>query len=133
MERQAKAKKPFFLWYNSTRMHVWTHLKKESQGVTGLGVTADGMVEHDGHVGQLLDKLDELKIADNTIVMYSSDNGAESMSWPDGGNNCHLEVRKILTGKVVTVYLPLLNGLVSLNLDKSLMKLLRMKICYQRF
>ncbi|KYJ86765.1 arylsulfatase [Sulfurovum riftiae] len=85
MERQVKAKKPFFLWYNSTRMHVWTHLKKESQGVTGLGVTADGMVEHDGHVGQLLDKLDELKIADNTIVMYSSDNGAESMSWPDGG------------------------------------------------
>ena len=85
MERQAKAKKPFFLWYNSTRMHVWTHLKKESVGVTGLGVTADGMVEHDGHVGQLLDKLDELKIADNTIVMYSSDNGAESMTWPDGG------------------------------------------------
>ena len=85
MERQAKAKKPFFLWYNSTRMHVWTHLKKESQGVTGLGVTADGMVEHDGHVGQLLDKLDELKIADNTMVMYSTDNGAESMSWPDGG------------------------------------------------
>ncbi len=85
MERQVKAKKPFFLWYNSTRMHVWTHLKKASQGVTGLGITADGMVEHDGHVGQLLDKLDELKIADNTIVMYSSDNGAESMSWPDGG------------------------------------------------
>ena len=85
MERQTKAKKPFFLWYNSTRMHVWTHLKKESQGVTGLGVTADGMVEHDGHVGQLLDKLDELKIADNTIVMYSSDNGAEFMTWPDGG------------------------------------------------
>jgi len=85
MERQVKAKKPFFVWYNSTRMHVWTHLKKSSQGVTGLGVTADGMVEHDGHVGQLLDKLDELKIADNTIVMYSSDNGAESMTWPDGG------------------------------------------------
>ena len=85
MERQVKAKKPFFVWYNATRMHVWTHLKKASQGVTGLGITADGMVEHDGTVGQLLDKLDELKIADNTIVMYSSDNGAESMSWPDGG------------------------------------------------
>jgi arylsulfatase len=85
MERQVKAKKPFFVWWNATRMHVWTHLKKSSQGVTGLGVTADGMVEHDGQVGQLLDKLDELKIADNTIVMYTSDNGAESMSWPDGG------------------------------------------------
>ena len=59
-------------------MHVFTHLKKESEGKTGLGVYADGMVEHDGHVGQLLDKLKELGIEDNTIVMYSTDNGAES-------------------------------------------------------
>ena len=66
-------------------MHVWTHLKKESKGKTGLGVYPDGMVEHDGQVGQLLDKLDELGIADNTIVMYSTDNGAEELSWPDGG------------------------------------------------
>ena len=66
-------------------MHICTHLKPESQGVTGLGVYPDGMVEHDGHVGQLLDKLDELGIADNTIVMYSTDNGAEVMTWPDGG------------------------------------------------
>ncbi len=66
-------------------MHVWTHLKKESEGKTGLGVYPDGMVEHDGHVGQLLAKLDELGIADNTIVMYSTDNGAEELSWPDGG------------------------------------------------
>ena len=78
-------KKPFFVWWNSTRMHVWTRLKPESEGVTGLGVYPDGMVEHDGHVGQLLDKLDELGIADNTIVMYSTDNGAEAMTWPDGG------------------------------------------------
>jgi arylsulfatase len=77
--------KPFFVWWNSTRMHIWTHLKKESEGKTGLGVYPDGMVEHDGHVGKLLDKLDELGIADNTIVMYSTDNGAEVMSWPDGG------------------------------------------------
>ena len=77
--------KPFFVWWNSTRMHVWTRLKPESEGVTGLGVYPDGMVEHDGHVGQLLDKLDELGIADNTIVMYSTDNGAEAMTWPDGG------------------------------------------------
>jgi arylsulfatase A-like enzyme len=77
--------KPFFVWFNSTRMHIFTHLKKESQGVTGLGLYPDGMVEHDGHVGKLLDKLDQLGIADNTIVMYSTDNGAEVMSWPDGG------------------------------------------------
>ncbi len=77
--------KPFFLWWNSTRMHIFTHLKPELEGVTGLGVYADGMVEHDGHVGQLLAKLDELGIADNTIVMYSTDNGAETFTWPDGG------------------------------------------------
>jgi arylsulfatase A-like enzyme len=78
--------KPFFLWFNSTRMHIFTHLKEESQGVTGLGLYPDGMVEHDGHVGQLLHKLDELGITENTIVMYSTDNGAEVMSWPDGGS-----------------------------------------------
>jgi arylsulfatase len=66
-------------------MHIWTHLKKESEGKTGLGVYADGMVEHDAMVGQLLDKLKELGIEDNTIVMYSTDNGAECFSWPDGG------------------------------------------------
>ncbi len=77
--------KPFFVWFNTTRMHVWTHLKPESDGVTGLGIYPDGMVEHDGHVGQLLDLLDELGITENTIVMYSTDNGAEVMSWPDGG------------------------------------------------
>jgi arylsulfatase len=85
MDRAVKAKKPFFVWWNSTRMHIWTHLKPESQGKTGLGVYADGMVEHDGMVGELLDKVDELGIADNTIVMYSTDNGAEVFSWPDGG------------------------------------------------
>lgn len=85
MERAHAAGKPFFVWWNSTRMHVWTRLKEESKGVTGLGVYADGMVEHDGHIGQLLDKVDELGIADNTIVMYSTDNGAEVMTWPDGG------------------------------------------------
>jgi arylsulfatase A-like enzyme len=85
MDRAVEQEKPFFLWWNATRMHIFTHLKPESEGVTGLGVFPDGMVEHDGHVGQLLDKLDELGIADNTIVMYSTDNGAESFSWPDGG------------------------------------------------
>ncbi|MBW4432551.1 MAG: arylsulfatase [Pelatocladus maniniholoensis HA4357-MV3] len=77
--------KPFFVWFNSTRMHVFTHLKPESQGVTGQGVEADGMVEHDGHVGQLLKKLDDLGITNNTLVVYTTDNGAEVFTWPDGG------------------------------------------------
>mgnify|MGYP001823299701 FL=1 len=85
IERSHASGEPFFLWWNSTRMHIWTHLKPESEGVTGLGVYPDGMVEHDAMVGQILDKLDELGIADNTIVMYSTDNGAEVMTWPDGG------------------------------------------------
>ena len=85
IDRAHKADKPFFVWWNSTRMHVWTHLKPESEGKTGYGVYADGLVEHDGMVGQLLGKLDELGIADNTIVMYSTDNGAEVFTWPDGG------------------------------------------------
>jgi arylsulfatase len=87
MEESKKADKPFFLWWNSTRMHIWTHLKKASQGKTGLGVYPDGMVEHDGMVGQLLDKLKELGLEQNTIVMYSTDNGAEKFAWPDGGQS----------------------------------------------
>jgi arylsulfatase len=82
-----KADKPFFLWWNSTRMHIWTRLKAESQGKTGLGIYPDGMVEHDGHVGQLLDELKKLGLEDNTIVMYSTDNGAEKFTWPDGGQS----------------------------------------------
>lgn len=82
--RQAKAEKPFFVWFNTTRMHVFTHLKPESLGKTGKGIHADGMVEHDGQVGQLLQQLDDLGIADNTIVLYTTDNGAEIALWPDG-------------------------------------------------
>jgi len=85
MDRAKKADKPFFVWWNSTRMHVFTHLKQASDGKTGLGIYADGMVEHDGHVGQLLAKLKELGLEENTIVMYSTDNGAETFTWPDGG------------------------------------------------
>ncbi len=85
LDRAHAADRPFFVWFNTTRMHVWTRLKPESQGVTGIGLYPDGMVEHDGHVGQLLQKLDDLGIADNTIVIYSTDNGAETGTWPDGG------------------------------------------------
>jgi arylsulfatase len=66
-------------------MHIFTHLRPESEGKTGLGIYADGMVEHDAMVGRLLTKLKELGIEDNTIVMYSTDNGAETFTWPDGG------------------------------------------------
>lgn len=85
MERSVAAGKPFLTWYNTSRMHVFTHLKPESQGVTGQGIYADGMVEHDAMVGELLDKLEELGVAENTIVIYTTDNGAEVFSWPDGG------------------------------------------------
>ena len=85
IDRAHSEDKPFFVWFNSTRMHVFTRLKPESVGVTGQGLYADGMAEHDGHVGQLLDKLDDLGIADNTILIYSTDNGAELLLWPDGG------------------------------------------------
>ncbi|HTT03270.1 MAG TPA: arylsulfatase [Steroidobacteraceae bacterium] len=85
IQRQQKAGKPWFCYFNTTRMHVFTHLKKESQGKTGLGVYPDGMVETDGHVGELLKLLDDLKAADNTVVVYTTDNGAECVTWPDGG------------------------------------------------
>jgi arylsulfatase A-like enzyme len=85
MDKAVKDGKPFFVWWNSTRMHIFTHLKPSSVGKTGLGIYADGMVEHDAMVGQLLDKIKELGVEDNTIVMYSTDNGAEAFTWPDGG------------------------------------------------
>jgi len=85
MNKSHKAKKPFFLWFNATRMHVWTRLAPKWEGKTGQGIYADGMAEHDHHVGTLMDKLDQLGIAENTIVVYSTDNGAEVFSWPDGG------------------------------------------------
>lgn len=85
MNKAVKEGKPFFVWWNSTRMHIFTHLKPSSAGKTGLGVYADGLVEHDAMVGQLLAKLKELGVDKNTIVIYSTDNGAEAFTWPDGG------------------------------------------------
>ena len=83
MERQAKAKKPFFVWWNGTRMHFRTHVKPELRGISGQDEYADGMVEHDRHVGQILAKIDQLGLADNTIVFYSTDNGPHMNTWPD--------------------------------------------------
>jgi arylsulfatase len=77
--------KPFFTWWNGTRMHFRTHVKEELYNISGQDEYSDGMVEHDMHVGQLLDLLDELGIADNTVVMYSTDNGPHYNTWPDAG------------------------------------------------
>ena len=85
IREQQKAGKPWFVWWNGTRMHFRTHVKKEMRGKSGQDEYSDGMVEHDMHVGKLLKLLDELKIADNTIVFYSTDNGPHYNTWPDAG------------------------------------------------
>ena len=86
MDRSVKAGKPFFIWHNTTRMHIWTHLQPKYEAmIAKYGLYGAGMQELDDNVGVLLKKLDDLGIADNTIVIFSSDNGAEVMSWPDGG------------------------------------------------
>ena len=86
INRKTKEGTPWFCYFNTTRMHIWTHLKPTSKGKTGLGVYPDGMVELDGYVGELLKQLDDLGLTDNTIVAFTTDNGAEVMSWPDGGS-----------------------------------------------
>ena len=83
IREQHKAGKPWFVWWSGTRMHFRTHVKKELRGISGQDEYADGMVEHDMHIGKFLKLLDELKIADNTIVFYSTDNGPHYNTWPD--------------------------------------------------
>jgi arylsulfatase len=83
IEEQTKAGKPWFVWWNGTRMHFRTHVKDELRGISGQDEYADGMVEHDRHIGKFLQKLDDLGIADNTIVFYSTDNGPHYNTWPD--------------------------------------------------
>ena len=87
IKRQHQAGKPFFTWWNATRMHFRTHVKQEHIGISGPSGDEyhDGMVEHDAMVGELLKLLDELGIADNTIVQYSTDNGPHFNTWPDAG------------------------------------------------
>ena len=84
MEENSKSGKPFFLWWNATAMHFRTHPAEKHLGKSGQGFYNDVMVAHDELVGKMLDKLDELGIADNTIVMYSTDNGPHYNTWPDG-------------------------------------------------
>ena len=85
IKRQVQAEKPFFCWFNSTRMHAFTHVRDSMRGQSGMpdNEYGDGMIEHDGDVGKLLKTLDDLGIADNTIVVYSTDNGPHMNSWPD--------------------------------------------------
>jgi arylsulfatase A-like enzyme len=86
LERQAKAGKQFFCWMNATRMHLRTHVReshRDKPGLTSRTEYADGMIEHDGHVGKLLKALDDLGVADNTIVLYTTDNGPHMNTWPD--------------------------------------------------
>jgi arylsulfatase len=80
-----KAGKPFFTWMNTTRMHLYTHIRPSMKGQSGMPGNdyADGMIEHDGDVGKLLKKIDDLGIANNTIVIYTTDNGPNQFSWPD--------------------------------------------------
>ena len=85
MKESVKKDDPFFVWYNSTLMHVWTHLTDEEDGKTGLGLYADGMVKLDNIVGELTQTLTDLGIEENTIVIFGTDNGAEIIFWPDGG------------------------------------------------
>jgi arylsulfatase len=82
-----KSGEPFFVWWNGTRMHFVTHVKEELRGISGQDEYGDGMVEHDMHVGQLLDLLDELGIANNTIVQYGTDNGPHKNTWPDAASS----------------------------------------------
>ena len=83
MDQAHKAKKPFFVWFNSSRMHFFTHVPEEWAGRSGLNFYADGMLQHDHHVGVLLDKLEKLGIENNTIVLYTGDNGPHACTWPD--------------------------------------------------
>lgn len=85
IREQVAAGEPFFVWWNGTRMHFRTHVKEEHKGISGQDTYSDGMVEHDMHVGLFLDLLDELGIAENTIVFYSTDNGPHYNTWPDAG------------------------------------------------
>jgi len=83
IDKAVAQEKPFFVWFNSTRMHYHTHVPDSYLGRSGLSEYADGMIQHDDHVGKLLEKLDQHKIADNTIVIYTTDNGPHLNEWPD--------------------------------------------------
>ncbi|HAN29772.1 MAG TPA: arylsulfatase, partial [Haliea salexigens] len=82
--RSTRQEKPFFVWFNTTRMHFYTHITDAERGLSGQGFYNDAMVAHDALIGRLLDQLDELGVSDDTIVVYSTDNGPHYNTWPDG-------------------------------------------------
>lgn len=100
IKRQNAAGKPFFCWFNATRMHLRTHVRAEHRGryTHGDSEYIDGMIEHDETIGSILKTLDDLGIADNTIVIYSTDNGPHMNTWPDGAMTPYRS-EKIQTGK----------------------------------
>ncbi len=85
IDKQVKADKPFFVWFNTTRMHNFTHVPEEYQGKTGAGFYADGVKQHDDQIGELLKKVKDLGVDDNTIIVYTTDNGPMVDLWPDAG------------------------------------------------
>ncbi|MGY0393386.1 arylsulfatase [Bizionia sp. KMM 8389] len=87
IKKSVASGKPFFVWWNGTRMHFRTHVKPELTGISGQNEYGDGMVEHDMHIGKFLKVIDELGIADNTIIQYGTDNGPHKNTWPDAGIN----------------------------------------------
>ena len=97
--RPTRTDKPFFIWYNTTAMHFRTHRAEKHKGKSGQGDYNDVMVAHDEDIGMMLARLDELGIADNTIVMYSTDNGPHYNSWPDAGITPFRSPRRTPTGK----------------------------------
>jgi arylsulfatase len=101
MTRQSKASQPFFCWFNSTRMHLRTHVRPEHRGkyTHGDSEYIDGMIEHDQTIGKILKALDDLGIADNTLVVYTTDNGPHMNTWPDGAMTPSVP-RRTPTGKV---------------------------------
>jgi arylsulfatase len=84
MEKQVKAGKPFFVWMNTTHMHLYTHVRPDMRGKSGISEYLDTMIQHDQDVGKLLKAVDDLKIGNDTIVVYTTDNGPHMNSWPDG-------------------------------------------------
>ena len=103
MKRAKDQNRPFFLWWNATRMHIWTRLKPESEGKTGLGIYPDGMVEHDAMVGVMLKALDELGLSDNTVVMYSRLTTARRSSPGQMAGNHRSAAKRTPTGRAATV------------------------------
>lgn len=119
IDKQVKADKPFFVWFNTTRMHNFTHVPEEYQGKTGAGFYADGVKQHDDQIGELLKKVKDLGVDDNTIIVYTTDNGPMVDLWPDAGMT-PFRSEKNTGWKVASVFLLLSNGLVTSKLAKPL-------------